>query len=458
MSNFLFTLATFMLVLGVLVFVHELGHYWAAKAFGIWVHRFAVGIGSPIPGMSFKRGETEWAFAWLPIGGYVKMASREEDPASSVLEGGSAVEVPPDRVFEAKPVWQRMIVILAGVTLNTIFAFLIFTGLAFKNGHQYDPTLTIGLIDRAALPEAAVAPLAAVQPGDVIAAVNGAPATRWADVIDGIATGSADPIVLALADGRSISIPLHRDALVERAHLAQALSPMPRPVIGRLLRGGGADVGGLMPGDSIVAINAVPVRFWTDMVDTVQAAAGQTLLVSVSRDGTPMDMAVTVTGEPRSATDSTLVGRIGVYGATAVQYESLSLGGAVSEGARLTAVAATSIGRMLRGLVNGRVSHREVGGPILIGQMAADAARAGLDPLLALMALISINLAVMNLLPIPVLDGGAFLLLVYEGITGRPLPERLRVVVTMIGLAMVVLLMVLATSNDLIRFFRSLGF
>ncbi len=457
MSNFLFTLGTFLLVLSVLVFVHELGHYWAAKAFGIWVHRFSVGIGSPIPGLSFKRGETEWAFSWLPIGGYVKMASREEDPASSVLEGGSAVEVPPDRVFEAKPVWQRMIVILAGVTLNTIFAFVIFTGLALKNGHQYDPTLTIGMIDRASLPEAAIAPLAAVQPGDVIAAVNGTPVSRWDEVVDGMANGSADPITIDLADGRAIRIPLHRDALVERVHLAQALSPMPRPVIGRLVQGGGADVGGLMPGDSIVAINAVPIRFWTNLVDSVQVAAGRTLLVSVMRDGTPIDAEVVVKGEPRSATDSTLVGRIGVYGATAVQYEKLSVGGAVSEGMRLTGVAATSIGRMLRGLVNGRVSHREVGGPILIGQMAADAARAGLDPLLALMALISINLAVMNLLPIPVLDGGAFLLLAIEGVTRRPLPERLRMVVTMIGLGLVILLMVLATSNDLIRFARSLG-
>ncbi|MGH7592671.1 MAG: site-2 protease family protein, partial [Gemmatimonadales bacterium] len=143
-GNVAYTVVMLGIVLGVLVFVHELGHYIAAKAFGVWVHRFAIGIGKPIPGLTFRRGETEWAIAWLPLGGYVKMASREHEPASSVLEGDSSDQVPPDRVFEAKPVWQRMIIILAGVTLNVVFAVLIFTGLAWKNGRRYDPTTTIG--------------------------------------------------------------------------------------------------------------------------------------------------------------------------------------------------------------------------------------------------------------------------------------------------------------------------
>ena len=125
MGGVAYTVAILLVVLGVLVFVHELGHYWAAKAFGVWVHRFAVGIGAPIKALSFRRGETEWAIAWLPLGGYVKMASREEDPSSGVLEGGAEnAVVPPDRMFEAKPVWQRMVIILAGVTLNLVFAWV----------------------------------------------------------------------------------------------------------------------------------------------------------------------------------------------------------------------------------------------------------------------------------------------------------------------------------------------
>ena len=107
MSGFLFTVAVLFVVLGVLIFIHEFGHYWAAKRFGVWVHRFSVGMGKPVKALSFQRGETEWAISWLPLGGYVKMASSEEEPASSVLEGGHSSDVPADRVFEAKPISKR---------------------------------------------------------------------------------------------------------------------------------------------------------------------------------------------------------------------------------------------------------------------------------------------------------------------------------------------------------------
>src|SRR5215207_1012540 len=131
----LITVLSLIMVLGVLVFVHEAGHFVAAKWAGIYVHRFSLGLGSPIPWLTFRRGETEYSISWLPLGGYVKMASREEDVGSTALEGGRPeASVPPDRVFEAKPVWQRMIVILAGVTMNALFAWFLYSFLAAKNG------------------------------------------------------------------------------------------------------------------------------------------------------------------------------------------------------------------------------------------------------------------------------------------------------------------------------------
>ena len=130
-AGFLVTLASLAVVLGVLVFVHEAGHFLAAKWAGIYVHRFSLGLGSPVRALTFRRGETEYSVSWLPLGGYVKMASREEEATSAALEGDTpAVAVPPDRMFEAKPVWKRMVVILAGVTMNALFAFLLYTGLA----------------------------------------------------------------------------------------------------------------------------------------------------------------------------------------------------------------------------------------------------------------------------------------------------------------------------------------
>src|SRR5215207_2151220 len=137
------TVLSLIVVLGVLVFIHEAGHFVAAKWAGIYVHRFSLGLGSPIKWLTFRRGETEYSISWLPLGGYVKMASREEDVGSSALEGGSPeVAVPPDRVFEARPVWKRMVVILAGVTMNALFAWAVFASLAYKNGRQIDPVTT----------------------------------------------------------------------------------------------------------------------------------------------------------------------------------------------------------------------------------------------------------------------------------------------------------------------------
>ncbi|HSJ74801.1 MAG TPA: site-2 protease family protein, partial [Gemmatimonadales bacterium] len=161
----LLTVLSLIVVLGVLVFVHEAGHFLAAKWAGIYVHRFSLGLGPPIPWLTFRRGETEYSISWLPLGGYVKMASSEEDIGSSALEGGAPTAVvPPNRVFEAKPIWQRMVVILAGVTMNALFAWAMFSFLAYKNGRQIDPVTTVGRILTEGLPQEASA-LKQISPG-----------------------------------------------------------------------------------------------------------------------------------------------------------------------------------------------------------------------------------------------------------------------------------------------------
>src|SRR5919107_4088284 len=167
------TIAALIVVLGVLIFVHEAGHFVAAKWAGIYVHRFSLGLGPPIRWLTFRRGETEYSISWLPLGGYVKMASREEDIGSSALEGGSPTQrVPPDRMFESKPVWKRMIVILAGVTMNALFAWVVFSFLAYKNGRQIDPVTTVGRVVEEMVPPQA-AGLREIQPGARIVRING---------------------------------------------------------------------------------------------------------------------------------------------------------------------------------------------------------------------------------------------------------------------------------------------
>jgi len=419
------------------------------------VHRFSLGLGSPIPWLTFRRGETEYSISWLPLGGYVKMASREEDATSSALEGGgSQAVVPPDRMFEAKPVWQRMVVILAGVAMNALFAWLLFTFLAVKNGRQIDPVTTVGrVVDELLPPEAAE--FKRIQPGTRVVSVNGKPVATWDDITQGIATTPDSEVRLQLADGSVVTAEIHPDALEQRAKAAQALQPYRAAVVGQVLPGRPAARAGVEPGDTIVAVNGRPVTQWYDLLELLQKNGQRPIQVEVARAGgrrqfeiAPyVDSIIGPNGRPQA------IGRIGVAVAGDFRSEPLSLGEAVVEGWHGTVAASTQIVRTVRGLFSGRISKREVGGPILIGQLAGESARMGLDPFLGFMALISINLAVLNLLPVPVLDGGQFLFLLGEAVLRRPLPLKLRERLTMLGLVLIVLLMGLAFSNDLRRLF-----
>jgi regulator of sigma E protease len=451
----LITLLALAIVLGVLIFVHEAGHFLAAKWAGIYVHRFSLWLGSPIPGLRFRRGETEYAISWLPLGGYVKMASREEDIGASTLEGGRpAHEVPFNRTFEAQPVWKRMVVILAGVTMNAVFAWAVFVFLAAKNGRQVDPTTTVGRVVREVAPPGAEA-LARLRPGSRIVAVNGAPVASWGEVESAIANTPEREVRIELADGSAVTLPIHPDALEERLRASQAIQPYRPPVVGEVIPGRPGARAGLRPGDSVTAINGRPVTQWYDLVDVLQSSPGRVVTLDVVRGGDRVTVKVTPEPDTMIGLDgkSRRVGRIGVGVAARTRSESLSLGGAIAEGTRATIAASTQIVRTVRGLFSGRISGRTVGGPILIGQLAGESARLGIDPFLAFMGLISINLAILNLLPVPVLDGGQFLFLLAEAVIRRPLPVKLRERLTTVGLVLIVLLMGLAFSNDIRRLF-----
>jgi regulator of sigma E protease len=449
------TIIALIVVLGVLIFVHEAGHFLAAKWAGIYVYRFSLGLGPPVPWLTFRRGETEYSISWLPLGGYVKMASREEDISSSALEGGApSVPVPPDRVFEAKPVWKRMLVILAGVTMNALFAWAVFAFLAYKNGRQIDPVTTVGRVVEESIPPAARA-LRQIQPGTRIVSVNGDSVKSWDDVVWAIANAPDSEVRIQLGDGSKVVLPIHPDALEERIRAAQALQPFRAAVVGQVVPDKPAARAGIREGDTVVAVNGRRVRQWYDLLETLQASPGQNLTLEVLRGGQRMSFNVRPyldsipgpDGKPRA------VGRIGVAVGTGFISEKLSLGQAIVEGGRATVRASTQIVRTVRGLFSGRISGRTVGGPILIGQLAGESARMGLDTFLGFMALISINLAILNLLPVPVLDGGQFLFLLAEAIIRRPLPLKLRERLTTVGLVLIVLLMGLAFSNDLRRLF-----
>ncbi|MBA3498677.1 MAG: RIP metalloprotease RseP [Gemmatimonadales bacterium] len=447
------TVLSLIVVLGVLVFVHEAGHFVAAKWAGIYVHRFSLGLGGPIRWLTFRRGETEYSISWLPLGGYVKMASREEDLGSTALEGGRpAHQVPPDRVFEAKPVWKRMIVILAGVTMNALFAWVVFTFLAAKNGRQIDPVTTVGRVVEELLPPEAEA-FKRIAPGTRIARVNGQAVTSWDQIAQGIANTPDPEIVLELADGSEVRAAIHQDALEQRLKASQALQPFRAPVVGQVVPGRPAARAGIRPGDTITAVAGRPVTQWYDLLELLRRRGAEPIAVEVARGGQRVSYEISPYVDSITGPDGKpqAIGRIGVAMGGDFRSEPLSPGAAVVEGWHATVGASTQIVRTVRGLFTGRISQREVGGPILIGQLAGESARMGLDTFLAFMALISINLAVLNLLPVPVLDGGQFLFLLAEAVVRRPLPLKLRERLTMVGLVLIVLLMGLAFSNDIRR-------
>lgn len=448
MSGVGFTILSLLVTIGVLVFVHELGHFVAAKAAGIHVHRFSLGLGSPIPWLTFRRGGTEYSISWIPLGGYVKMASREADPAGGALEGGPAsADVPPDRVFEAKPVWARMIVILAGVAMNVLFAWLVFTGLFYSKGLTVYPFTTVSRVDSAALPPGAEE-LVRLAPGDRIVRVGGVAVTTWEEVQEQILQGSGDSVMIEVEGKAPIPLRIHHDAIEPRVRAAGALRPHIAPVVSQVLSGP-AERAGVQLGDTILAVDGAPVTEWQHVVAAIEARPDQEVRVTLGRASGRVELTARTVVEVQR--DSAGERRVGKLGLGVLRNDPLTLWQAMGEGARQTATVSTQIVRVVRGMFTGRVSTREIGGPIAIGVMAGQSARQGLDFFLAFMAMISVNLAVLNLLPIPVMDGGQFLFLVGEAVLRRPLSVRVRERLSMVGLVLIVLLIVLAFSNDIRR-------
>ncbi|MEO6066539.1 MAG: RIP metalloprotease RseP [Gemmatimonadales bacterium] len=447
--NTLYAIAILLVVLGILIFIHEAGHFLAAKWAGIWVHRFALGLGTPIKALSFVRGGTEYAICWVPLGGYVKMASREEEATTSALEGGAVgTVIPPGMFYEDQPVWKRMVVTLAGVTMNSVFAILVFFGLALANGRSIDPETRVGRVIIAALPHGAEA-LRQLKPGDRVTAVAGKRVSSWDEVAGGIVTAPGNDVAVTVNDSLTVLLRLHSDQLRERHEAALAVQPFRVPVVGGVVPGRAAERAGLAVGDTVLSVDGTLVLQWYDMTEIITNAPGRPLAFEVN--GPKGHRTLTITPETQKDSAGKAMGRIGIELIPPSLTEPYSVAGAFVAGVGATGAASLQIFRTIRGMMRGRVSTRDLGGPILIGQMAAQSARLGIGVFLGFLGLISINLAVLNLLPIPILDGGQAVFLIYEGIFRRPMPLKAREALMAVGLVLIVLLMILANWNDVRR-------
>ncbi len=451
----LLTIGATIIVLGVLIFVHELGHFWAAKAVGIGVPRFSIGLGPATP-LSFRRGETEYVISWIPFGGYVKMATGE-DSDMDALEGGlDGQDFPPDKLFENKSLLARILVISAGVIMNMIFAYVVHVGLLAIYGRGEDPTTQIAAVDVASLPATAQA-LSTLPYGAQIIRINGDTIASWGDIGQQIFGPTNGPFVFEFAgDIEPISVGSVNFDAEEREGILAALPPK-RPASISLIQGGSAaDHAGFEPGDLIVRIARDTVRDWSEMRSIVEVSANQSLDFVVVRADTLVQLSATPRLESvtdRLTGDVEEIGRIGVQQQNPFRRIDVGLGGAVVGGFREVGADSRLILFALRELVLGRMSARELGGPVLIGQISGQTARLGAFAFLSFMAMFSVNLAILNLLPIPVLDGGQLVFLFAEGIRGKPLSMGLRLRLTQFGLVLLLGIMVLALTNDLRRVF-----
>lgn len=460
------------LVFGLVIFVHELGHFLAAKAVGVYAPRFSIGFG---PSLFRKRwGETEYILAALPLGGYVRMASRLDEDAA-LLEGGSEtaptadssnydpnamipfgpLPIPERRLFESKPLPARLLILVAGVSMNVLLTFLIGVGLALHFGRPVTPIRIVGQVR---VPPNAPA-LGQLHPGDTLVAINGQRIVTWEDVDPSIAR-STDTVVFQTTRA-TVRVPIGGAGGASVEDIASSIDVQRPPVLDTVLAGGRAQEAGLRSRDSVVAIDGQPIRSWAQLVAIVNQSPEKALRFSVVRAGKPLDVEVS----PKATTDTLpgsrgvrTVGKIGAGPSTGITLrESLGLGSAVKAGARTTWLMGGAIVDIVKKLVTRELSVRQLSGPVGITQMSVEAARSGLESLFTLIALLSINVAILNLLPIPILDGGQILINVLESAKGKPFSLRTREYILRFGLLAIALLFVVVMYNDTHSWFLRLA-
>jgi regulator of sigma E protease len=446
------TILYFLITIGILVFVHELGHFLAAISCGMRAEVFALGMGNrvlgwnKILGFSFGKlkedldlqGNTDYRVSAFPIGGYVKISGMIDESLDTTLDKN---EIQPWE-YRAKPVWQRMIVISAGVVMNIFLAIGIFWGINYTQGESYMQTTEIGIV-------VANSPAAksGLHVGDKIVSVNGKKMDYWeaiqtsiyidfinSDISLGIERGGIQQIIF-----------ISRNSIPDVSETTFGIGPTnTEAIISEVISGKPASKAGIEPGDVILSINGSAVYNQEHVIKLVGANPGKEIPILIKRNGVTKSFLVTPSAE----------GRIGIVVGSRYNGPTISkqygLFESFPRGVNQTISATTLYAHSIWQLIVGKADFaKSVGGPVKIAQMANRSAESGLTNFLAFTALLSISLAVMNILPFPALDGGHLIVLIYEAIVRKPLPNIVQIRIQQTGMAILLAFMVFVLFNDI---------
>ena len=442
------------ITLGILVTIHEYGHYWVARQCGVKVLRFSVGFGRPLFKWYNKEG-TEFAIAAIPLGGYVKMLDEREAPVPDALL---------DQAFTSKPVGQRIAIAAAGPLANFLFAIVAYWAMFLIGFNVVLPK--VGNV----IPDTPAA-YSEIEPGVIIKSVDGQEAYSWREVVMTLVSriGETASISVTAQDpdssGTNYRYTLEiQDWMQDRddSDLLKGIGlepfrPPVEPKISLVQEGGAAQDAGMLAGDLVTGVDGRKVADWYGFVEVVQKSAGEQLVVDVQRDGSPNPVSLKIVPAEAGTESGAVVGKIGVgvepYTYPEELISSVSFGPAAAFGKALGQTwsdVAMTFGAVKK-MVVGLISLENLSGPITIARVANHSISTGIEEFLRFLALLSVSLGVLNLLPIPVLDGGHILFYLIEAVRGKALSEKSQVLGLKIGMSLVLMLMVVAFYNDIMR-------
>ncbi|MGB9446092.1 MAG: RIP metalloprotease RseP [Candidatus Acidiferrum sp.] len=430
-----------LIVLGIIILVHEWGHYIVARRFGVRVDVFSIGFGPRVFG--FKRGDTDWRFSALPLGGYVRMAGQD---ITDIDAGDQKPTGAPDELL-SKTRWQRALISLAGPMVNLLFPLLLLGVYYIAIGLPSDNALSKPLVI-AGLPSEQQSLSSGLKVGDKVLSINGVKNPTWEQ---------AQIVSMEAAPGSTLKLQVSDDGVKRQVDLPSSNNPYARtfgyspipPVIGEVALGTPADRAGLHPGDLVTAVDGKKIEFWDQFVDMVRGSGGKTLQLDVDRKG--KQVALSVTPQKGITDGAENYYQIGIQREFALSYQRVGPVQALKAAGLQTASLVTQTVDVVGKLLSGRVSVKQLQSVVGISRTAGQAVSQGSYAIIGFMALISVNLGILNLLPIPILDGGHIVMLALEGIRRRDFSLAFKDRMIQVGLVFLLVLIVYVTYNDVAR-------